>query len=297
MSQVWDVDQIVPASTSPSTDIQRIIDGFNALRSCFSGASEPAVADQVAYMFWADTTTGLLKQRNAANSAWVTIGTMASIYLGLLSLTGGNMTGGINNAKTTVASAATPDIFATTVGNTIDYTGAVTATGFTAAPQAGAARLLRCAGAPSFTAGANMLIDGVPSGGTVTLAANDKVLVFAFATTQFMLTILRDTVPSVVLTDAATVAVDMAIGAGDFTLTIGGNRTLGAPTNTSNNLSGKIAITQDGTGSRTLAYNAVWKFPFGTIPSLSTAASAVDTLFYTVRDSTHIDAVLQKGWA
>ena len=142
MAQTWDIDQIVPASTTPSTDIQRIIDGFNALRSAFSGAPEPAVADQVAYMFWADTTTGLLKQRNADNSAWITIGTMASTYLGLLSLAGGNLTGGVNHAKTTVASATTPDIFATTVGNYIDYTGTVTATGFVAAPQAGVWRHL-----------------------------------------------------------------------------------------------------------------------------------------------------------
>jgi hypothetical protein len=297
MAQTWDIDTIVPATTSPSADIQKIIDGFNALRSTFSGTAEPAVADQVAYMLWADTTTGLLKQRNAANSAWITLGTMASTNLGLISAAGANLTGGVNFAKSTVASATTPDIFATTVGNVVDYTGALTATGFTAAPVAGALRLLRCAGASSFTAGANVLIDGVPSGGTVTMAANDKVLVFAFTTTQFVLTLLRDTIPSVVLTDAATVAVDMAVGNGDFTVTLGGNRTLGAPTNTSDNLSGKIAITQDGTGSRTLAYNAVWKFPGGTVPTLTTTAAAVDTLFYTVRSSTLIDAVLQKGWA
>lgn len=188
MSQTWDIDTIVPGTTSPSADIQKIIDGFNALRSCFSGATEPASADQVAYMFWADTTTGLLKQRNAANSAWITIGTMATIYLGLLSLAGGNMTGGLNTAKTTIASATTPDIFATTVGNTIDYTGTAICTGFAAAPQAGCQRTLVCAGAAVFTAGANMLIDGVASGQNFTAAAGDKIHVIAVTTTQFCLT-------------------------------------------------------------------------------------------------------------
>ena len=214
-----------------------------------------------------------------------------------LTLAGGDLTGGANFAKSTVASSSTPDVFATAVGNVINYTGTVTATGFTAAPQAGALRLLRCAAAAAFTAGSNMLIDGVPSGATVTMAANDKVLVFAFTTTQFVLTLMRDTIPSVVLTDGATVAVDMGVGNGDFSLTLGGNRTLGAPTNTSNNLTGKIELTQDGTGSRTLAYNAVWKFPGGIVPTLTTTAAAVDTLFYTVRDSTHIDSVVQKGFA
>jgi len=41
----------------------------DALRSLFSGASAPA--NPVAYMLWADTATKVVKQRNAANSAWV----------------------------------------------------------------------------------------------------------------------------------------------------------------------------------------------------------------------------------
>jgi hypothetical protein len=53
-----------------------------AIVSNNSGATEPAT--KFAYQFWADTTSGLLKQRNAANSAWVTIGTMATANLGLL---------------------------------------------------------------------------------------------------------------------------------------------------------------------------------------------------------------------
>lgn len=44
----------------------------DALRSLFSGATAPS--STVPYQFWADTTTGLLKQRNAANSAWVVFG-------------------------------------------------------------------------------------------------------------------------------------------------------------------------------------------------------------------------------
>lgn len=56
---------------------------FLALVSNNSGATEPTTT--FAYQFWADTTTGLLKVRNAANSAWVTIGTLASAYLGLIS--------------------------------------------------------------------------------------------------------------------------------------------------------------------------------------------------------------------
>lgn len=45
---------------------------LQALVSQSSGATAPATT--YAYQWWADTTTGLLKRRNAANSAWITLG-------------------------------------------------------------------------------------------------------------------------------------------------------------------------------------------------------------------------------
>jgi hypothetical protein len=100
----------------------------------------------------------------------------------------------------------------------------------------------------------------------------------------------------VALTDAATIALDMSAGF-NFSLTIGGNRTLDAPTNTKNGQTGAIVITQDGSGSRTLAYHANWKFAGGTDPVLSTAAGAVDILFYQVISSTSIFGTLIKALA
>jgi hypothetical protein len=96
---------------------------------------------------------------------------------------------------------------------------------------------------------------------------------------------------TVALTDATTVATDLSL-ANYYTLTLGGNRTLGAPTNQTAGQSGVIVITQDGTGSRTLAYNSVWKFPNGTVPTLTTTASAVDVLAYYVESGTRITARL-----
>jgi hypothetical protein len=64
-----------------------------AIVSNNSGATEPGT--MYAYQWWADTTAGLLKIRNSANSAWVTVGTLASANLGLLSLGGGTMTGAL----------------------------------------------------------------------------------------------------------------------------------------------------------------------------------------------------------
>lgn len=101
---------------------------------------------------------------------------------------------------------------------------------------------------------------------------------------------------TVALTDAATVAVDMSLGL-NFTLAIGGNRTLGAPTNPKQGQSGFIEITQDATGSRTLAYHANWVFDNGSDPVLSTAANTKDVLYYTVHTATRIHGTLRKAVA
>lgn len=93
------------------------------------------------------------------------------------------------------------------------------------------------------------------------------------------------------LTDGSTITPDFA-AANNFSLTIGGNRTLANPTNLTAGQSGAIVITQDGTGSRTLAYGTYWKFASGTAPTLTTTASAVDVLVYYVESSTRITAKL-----
>ena len=63
------------------------------------------------------------------------------------------------------------------------------------------------------------------------------------------------------------------------------------PTNIVAGQSGVFIITQDGTGSRTLAYGSYYKFPGGTAPTLTTTASAVDVIAYFVGSTTQIDCV------
>jgi hypothetical protein len=58
--------------------------GLAAIVSQNSGTSQPSTT--YAYQWWADTTAGLLKLRNAANNAWITIGTLADTNLGLATL-------------------------------------------------------------------------------------------------------------------------------------------------------------------------------------------------------------------
>ena len=93
------------------------------------------------------------------------------------------------------------------------------------------------------------------------------------------------------LTDGATITPDFAV-ANNFSVTLGGNRTLANPSNLTAGQSGVIVVTQDATGSRTLAYGSQWKFSNGTAPTLTTTASAVDVLAYYVESSTRITARL-----
>ena len=101
--------------------------------------------------------------------------------------------------------------------------------------------------------------------------------------------------PITTLTDATSITSDFAKG-NNFLVTLGGNRTLAAPSNAVAGQSGSIYIIQDGTGSRTLGYNTVFQFVSATVPTLSTGASDVDMLVYMARSATTIDAVLLKNF-
>jgi hypothetical protein len=93
------------------------------------------------------------------------------------------------------------------------------------------------------------------------------------------------------LTDGATITADFAV-ANNFSVTLGGNRTLANPSNQTAGQSGAITITQDGTGSRSLAYGSNWKFSQGSAPVLTTTANATDVLVYFVESSSRITARL-----
>lgn len=87
------------------------------------------------------------------------------------------------------------------------------------------------------------------------------------------------------LTDGATVNWNTANG-NIATLTLGGNRTIAAPTG----LTAKsyiLVVNQDATGSRTITWNSVFKWPGGALPVLSTAANAKD-VFSFFSDGTNL---------
>lgn len=89
--------------------------------------------------------------------------------------------------------------------------------------------------------------------------------------------LVEDRPATIALTDAATIATDASLGS-RFTVTLGGNRTLGAPTNPREGQRCMWLLKQDATGSRTLTLNSAFHVPTGMTVTLSTAAATVDAI-------------------
>ena len=80
------------------------------------------------------------------------------------------------------------------------------------------------------------------------------------------------------LTDGATITPDTVNGDYQF-VTLGGNRTFAAPLNPPASPSIKrilFRVRQDGTGSRTVTWNAIYRFPNGLTPILTTTINKTD---------------------
>lgn len=73
---------LVIADGTGSEVLGYLNEAFDTVATLNSGSASPT--ETYAFMWWADTTTGLLKIRNAANTDWVTVGTLADANLGLI---------------------------------------------------------------------------------------------------------------------------------------------------------------------------------------------------------------------
>lgn len=104
------------------------------------------------------------------------------------------------------------------------------------------------------------------------------------------------------LTPGATVAVDMSLGTA-MTLTLGAAaNALQAPSNLAAGQWGWITLKQDATGTRAVAWNAAFKFvggvaPIGAATGLSTAANAVDRVYWVCDDGSTVQCTFGKGFA
>jgi hypothetical protein len=145
-------------------------------------------------------------------------------------------------------------------------------------------------GASSFTSGA--LLKGAGTSAITTATAGTDYA--GIDTAQTFTKGQRGEITT--LTDGSTVTPDMA-DSNNFTLTLGGNRTLANPSNLTAGQSGSIFLVQDGTGSRTLAYGSQYDFIGGTAPTLSTSANAIDRIDYVVRTTGSIHCVFTANYS
>jgi hypothetical protein len=172
--------------------------------------------------------------------------------------------------------------------DTLDAIFASNGTGTSVGLNVGSGRTLAVAGTMALTG--NITANGATISPTeLSYLDGATSTVAGLGTTQSFSKAQRGTV--VALTDGATITPDFSAG-NNFSVTLGGNRTLANPTNLTAGQHGVIVITQDGTGSRTLAYGSNWKFPAGAAPTLTTTANAVDVLAYYVESSSRITARL-----
>ena len=81
------------------------------------------------------------------------------------------------------------------------------------------------------------------------------------------------------LTDDATIAWDASSNQ-VCKVTLAGNRTMAAPSSQVDGAFYHLTVIQDGTGSRTITWNAVFKWPSDTAPTLTTTASEQDELTF-----------------
>ena len=240
---------------------------LSAITSKNSGSSEPS-GTKVAYEDYIDTSTtpATYKIRNAANDGYITIGTV-STNLGLAALSGATFTGDITlNAQSDVrfADSDSSNYVAlqapATVSSNVTFT--------LPAADGTANQALKTDASGNLGFASYLLLSETTNGQTVTGGVRGNV---------------------VSLTDAASIAYDMDDGV-NATVTLGGNRTLANPTNITVGQSGVIFVKQDSTGSRTLSYGSAWSFAGGTAPVLTTTASALDAIAYSVESTSNIVA-------
>ena len=90
------------------------------------------------------------------------------------------------------------------------------------------------------------------------------------------------------LTDASTISWD-ASTSDVAKVTLAGNRTLAAASNGTTGQFVSLLIIQDGTGSRTITWNAVYEFKDDTAPTLTTTAAKGDLFVFRYNGSKYLE--------
>ena len=96
MAQVTDYDIANGSGSAVRADLNNV---FAAIQSLNSGSSDPS-GTQVAFQLSVNTTSNLLKIRNASNNGYIEIGNVTQANLGLMPVAGGTFTGKVTHNYT-----------------------------------------------------------------------------------------------------------------------------------------------------------------------------------------------------
>jgi len=211
-------------------------------------------------------------------------------------------------ATGTAITSATTINLNTATGNRVHITGttAITTVTLTRGP-----RTLIFDGVLTLTH--NATTNNLPGAANITTAAGDRAIYESDGTTVYCVSYIKvngtATVPGATLlantftgaqigtvtaltSSGASVAINLATN-NNFSYTTAESSTLAAPSNPVAGQSGVITITQGAT-ARTLAYNTFWKFPGGTVPTLTATVGAVDVFAYSVESGSRCTCQLIK---
>ena len=97
MAQVSDYSIANGTGSAVRTDLNNV---FAAIQSLNSGSADPS-GTQVAFQLSVNTTSNLMKLRNAANNGYIEIGDVTQANLGLAKLSGSTFTGDVIHNYTT----------------------------------------------------------------------------------------------------------------------------------------------------------------------------------------------------
>jgi hypothetical protein len=168
-------------ANGPGINVRQDIEAaLQALGTNFQGTAAPLITYPC--QIWADASAGLLRIRNIANTAWVTLGPLDTANFGLLPIAGGTITGGLvvnggltvggavtmgGNANVSVAAGQNALHFSTVAGTRQWYSGCISTGAFLITDQtAGGARLTIDTGgavaiAQSLSVGASLNVTGL----------------------------------------------------------------------------------------------------------------------------------------
>ena len=95
------------------------------------------------------------------------------------------------------------------------------------------------------------------------------------------------TTETTAMTDAATMYPEFTSN-NNFSVTLGGSRTIANPNTPVPGQTGLFYLQQDGTGSRVVSWGSSYRFSGNIAPTLSTSANTVDVIAYAVKNTTSI---------